>query len=254
MTTDDAKPQGGKDGGGRPPPETPGAGKRILVIEDDSAILAGVRDNLELEGYEVLTADLGRKGLDLARKKKPDLIVLDLMLPDLGGYEICKILREEKSESFILMLTAKKEEVDKVRGLTLGADDYVTKPFSVLEFLARVKAVLRRGSRKGQEVKKLRFGNVAVDFVKFEASKGGKPLALTAREFKLLKYFAENRGRVVTRNDLLDKVWGYKMFPTTRTVDNHMMRLRKQVEDDPASPRYLLSVRGVGYKFAEEEE
>jgi len=250
-----AKPQAKRETErGAPAAEASGAGKRILVIEDDPSILAGVRDNLELEGYEVLTADQGRKGLEIARKKKPDLIVLDLMLPDLSGYEVCRILREEKNEAFLVMLTARKEEVDKVRGLTLGADDYITKPFSLLEFLARVKAVLRRGSRKSEEARNVRFGDVAVDFVKFEALKGGKPLELTAREFKILKYFAENRGRVVTRNELLDKVWGYKMFPTTRTVDNHMMRLRKQIEDDPGVPKYLLSVRGVGYKFAEEGE
>jgi DNA-binding response OmpR family regulator len=152
------------------------------------------------------------------------------------------------------MLTAKGQESDIILGLNLGADDYITKPFSLLEFLARVKAVLRRGTRRTEEAKNVRFGDVEVDFVKFEALKGGKRLDLTAREYKILKYFAENRGRVVTRNELLDKVWGYKMFPTTRTVDNHMMRLRKQIEDDPGVPKFLLSVRGVGYKFAEEGE
>ena len=223
--------------------------ERILVIEDEPAIMAGVKDNLELEGYEVYTAPTGAEGLRLAETKKPDLIVLDVMLPDMSGFEVCRTLRENGEKSFIIMLTAKKDEVDIVRGLSLGADDYVTKPFQLMEFLARIKAVLRRKGDEGEAVEGVTFGDVEVDFTKFEATKGGRVLSLTAREFKILRFFAANRGQVVTRNELLDKVWGYKMFPSTRTVDNHIMRLRKQIEDDPSKPVFIVSVRGVGYKF-----
>ncbi|MHC5037987.1 MAG: response regulator transcription factor [Planctomycetota bacterium] len=223
--------------------------ERILVIEDDPAIIAGIKDNLDLEGYEVLCAETGREGLRLAETKEPDLIVLDIMLPDISGFEVCRTLREMGIKAFIVMLTAKKEEVDIVRGLTLGADDYITKPFRLMELLARIKAILRRGIRREETVETLSFGDVVLDFSRFEAKKGGRSLSLTAREFKILKYFAEHRGKVVTRNELLDKVWGYKMFPSTRTVDNHIMRLRKQIETDPAKPTFIVSVRGVGYKF-----
>lgn len=223
--------------------------KRILVVEDEPAILTGISDNLELEGFEVFTADTGKKALDIARSKEPDLIVLDIMLPDASGFDVCKTLREEGNDAFIVMLTAKKDEVDKVRGLTLGADDYITKPFSLLEFLARVKAILRRGSKEPDKPSILEFGRIVIDFGKFEARRDDEPLTLTAREFKLLQYFAENPGRVVTRNELLDKVWGYKLFPSTRTVDNHIMRLRKQIEDDPSNPVHIVSMRGVGYRF-----
>jgi len=224
--------------------------ERILVIEDEPAIVAGIKDNLELEGFEVFAAGTAREGLKLAESKKPDLIVLDIMLPDMSGFEVCKVLRERGEKVYIVMLTAKKDEVDIVRGLGLGADDYITKPFGLMEFLARVKAILRRKREEVKAVETLEFGDVKVDFKRFEAAKGGVDLSLTAREFKLLEYFARNRGKVITRNELLDKVWGYKMFPSTRTVDNHIMRLRKQIEDDPSEPAFILSVRGVGYKFA----
>ncbi|MHC4779854.1 MAG: response regulator transcription factor, partial [Planctomycetota bacterium] len=223
--------------------------ERILIVEDEPAILAGVKDNLELEGYEVLTAENGREGLVLAESKKPDLIVLDVMLPDVSGFEVCRTLREKGDSTFVVMLTAKKDEVDIVRGLTLGADDYITKPFRLMEFLARIKAILRRGAGEEAAVDGLSFGDVKVDFKRFEAAKGGEALPLTAREFKILGYFASHPGKVITRNELLDKVWGYKMFPSTRTVDNHIMRLRKQIEDDPSDPKFIVSVRGVGYKF-----
>ncbi len=221
----------------------------ILVVEDEPAIMAGVKDNLELEGFEVLTAETGAAGLRLAENRKPDLVVLDIMLPDMSGFEVCSTLREKGLKSFIVMLTAKKDEVDIVRGLTLGADDYITKPFSLVEFLARIKAVLRRGPRDSDEARRIEFGDVVVDFVTYEARKGDKELQLTAREFKVLQYFSDHEGKVVTRDELLDQVWGYKMIPSTRTVDNHIMRLRKQIEDDPSNPAYIVSVRGVGYKF-----
>jgi DNA-binding response OmpR family regulator len=222
---------------------------RILVVEDDVSILTGVKDNLELEGYEVFCAETGREALNLARKKPPDLVVLDLMLPDLSGFDVLRQLREGGSDAFVVVLTAKKEEVDKVRGLNLGADDYITKPFSLIEFLARIKAILRRGPLKGQGMKKYSFADIEVDFENFDAQRGGEPMKLTPREFHILRYFAENPAKVISRNELLDKVWGYKTFPTTRTVDNHIMRLRKQIEANPSDPRFILSVRGVGYKF-----
>ncbi len=225
---------------------------RILVVEDDRSILTGVRDNLEMEGFEVFCAETGEAAIEAARKKKPDLVVLDLMLPDMSGFDILKRLRDEGSDAYVVVLTAKKEEIDKVRGLNLGADDYVTKPFSLIEFLARIKAVLRRGPLKDEGIRKCRFADVDVDFVKFEARKKGKEIKLTPREFHILKYLAENPGKVVTRNELLGKVWGYRNFPATRTVDNHIMRLRKLVESNPSNPRFILSVRGVGYKFVPE--
>ncbi len=225
---------------------------RILVIEDDRSILTGVRDNLEMEGFEVYCAETGDAALDIARKKKPDLIVLDLMLPDMSGFDILKKIREDGSDAYVVILTAKKEEIDKVRGLNLGADDYVTKPFSLMEFLARVKAILRRGPLKDEGLQKFKFADVELDFVKFEARKKGKDLKLTPREFNILKYLAENPGKVVSRNELLGKVWGYKNFPATRTVDNHIMRLRKLIESNPSDPRYIVSIRGVGYKFTAE--
>ncbi len=223
---------------------------KILVVEDEAAILLGVKDNLEIEGYTVLTASDGQTGLKLAEEEDPDLIVLDIMLPKLSGYDVLRKLREKRIRGSVIMLTAKKEERDKVQGLQLGADDYITKPFSLVEFLARVKAVLRRTPGGADQLKRAKFGDVDLDFVSYEATKGGAKLDLTPREFKILKLFIENRGRVISRNELLDKVWGYDVFPTTRTVDNHIVKLRKQIEDDPSNPTRIVSIRGVGYKFA----
>ncbi|MBN2491721.1 MAG: response regulator transcription factor [Planctomycetes bacterium] len=223
---------------------------KILLIEDEPAIVMGVKDNLEYEGHEVLTAEDGERGLALVRERQPDLVLLDIMLPGgNNGFALCKTLRGEGFAGGIIMLTARREEVDKVRGLNLGADDYVTKPFSVVELLARVSAVLRRGGRTVEPLARYRFGAVELDFLNYQATKGGEPLALTPREFKILKLFVENRGRVISRNELLDKIWGYTIFPTTRTVDNHIVRIRKQIEANPSTPQYIVSVRGVGYKF-----
>jgi DNA-binding response OmpR family regulator len=222
---------------------------KILVIEDEPAILMGVKDNLEYEGHEVYTAEDGEGGLAIAREKQPDLVVLDIMLPRSNGFSVCKTLRGEGYAGGIIMLTARREEVDKVRGLNLGADDYVTKPFSVVEFIARVNAVLRRGARSSEPLARYRFGDVELDFLNYQATRAGEPLSLTPREFKILRLFVENRGRVISRNELLDKIWGYTIFPTTRTVDNHIVRIRKQIEPNPSSPQYIVSVRGVGYKF-----
>lgn len=225
--------------------------KRILIIEDDVAILRGLKDNLEYEGYGVLSATDGEQGYDLIREKKPDLVILDLMLPRLSGYEVCRRVRAEGGNVPILILTARGEEADKVHGLNIGADDYVTKPFSVRELLARIQAIFRRASssRTGSLPDELRFHDVVVDFLRFEASKSGRVLELSRKEFGVLRLLAARSGEVVTRDELLDAVWGYDRFPTTRTVDNHVALLRAKIEDDPARPRFLLTIRGVGYKL-----
>jgi DNA-binding response OmpR family regulator len=226
--------------------------KRILIVEDDMAILRGLKDNLEFEGYVVLTATDGEQGYALIKEKTPDLVVLDLMLPRMSGFEVLRKVRTEGSSVPVLILTARGEESDKVHGLNIGADDYMTKPFSVKELLARVQAIFRRASdsRTGALPDELRFKDVAVDFRRFEASKGGRPLTLSRKEFGVLRLLASRAGEVVTRDELLDAVWGYDRFPTTRTVDNHVALLRAKIEDDPARPRFLLTIRGVGYKLA----
>ena len=229
--------------------------KRILIIEDDLAILRGLKDNLEYESYEVLTAEDGEQGYCLIREKKPDLIILDLMLPKMSGYELCRKVREEGVTTPILMLTARGEEVDRVLGLDLGADDYVTKPFSVPELLARVRAILRRvqRSKKGDLPGELRFGKVSIDFKRFEARRAGKILNMSRKEFGVIRLLAARAGEVVTRDELLDEVWGYDQYPTTRTVDNHIALLRTKLEEDPSKPRHLLTVHGVGYKLVLEK-
>jgi DNA-binding response OmpR family regulator len=221
----------------------------VLVIEDDGAILRGLRDNLVAESYEVITAADGAEGLRLSREKKPDLIVLDLMLPKLSGYEICKKLRDEGNRVPILMLTARGEETDRILGLDLGADDYVTKPFSIRELLARVRALLRRSEPQSPQLDRLTFGDIVVDFPQFEARKKGQLVEMTPKEFGVLQYLAARPGKVVRREELLEEVWGYENYPTTRTVDNHIATLRAKLEEDPAEPRHLLTVHGVGYKF-----
>lgn len=222
---------------------------RILVVEDDQAILRGLADNLKFESHEVLTAVDGETGYRLVREKKPDLIVLDLMLPKLSGYEVCRRLRDEGITTPILMLTARGEETDRVVGLDLGADDYVTKPFSVRELLARVRALLRRTHPPKTLPDQLRFDDVVVDFRRYEVRKGGKPLEMTRKEFGVLRLLASRPGEVVTRDELLNEVWGYESYPTTRTVDNHVALLRSKLEDDPSNPRHVLTVHGVGYKL-----
>lgn len=229
--------------------------KRILIIEDDLAILRGLRDNLEYDKYEVLTAADGEQGYCLIQEKKPDLIILDLMLPKMSGYELCRKVREEGLTTPILMLTARGEEVDRVLGLDLGADDYVTKPFSVPELLARVRAILRRmqRSKTGPLPNELRFGKVVIDFKRFEARKADKILNMSRKEFGILRLLAARVGEVVTRDELLDEVWGYEQYPTTRTVDNHIALLRSKLEEDPSKPHHLLTVHGVGYKLVLEK-
>jgi DNA-binding response OmpR family regulator len=222
---------------------------RILVIEDDPAILRGLADSLKRESHDVLTAADGEAGYGMIGQKRPDLVILDLMLPKMSGYELCRRVRAEGVTIPILMLTARGEEGDRVLGLDLGADDYVTKPFSLRELLARVRALLRRAQPPRTLIDELRVNDVAIDFKKYEATAGGRPLELTRREFQLLRVLASRPGEVVTRPELLDQVWGLDDYPTTRTVDTHIASLRAKIERDPASPERLLTMRGVGYKW-----
>jgi DNA-binding response OmpR family regulator len=224
----------------------------ILVIEDDPAILRGLADNLRFESYEVLTASDGETGYRLLSERKPDLVVLDLMLPRMSGYELCRKVRAEGVATPILMLTARGEEADRVLGLDLGADDYVTKPFSVRELLARIRALLRRGKPAKTLPDELRFDEVVIDFRRYEASNQGRPLEMTRKEFQILRLLGARAGEVVTRDELLNEVWGYENYPTTRTVDNHIAGLRAKIERDPAQPQRLRTVHGVGYKFIPE--
>jgi DNA-binding response OmpR family regulator len=221
----------------------------ILVVEDDTAILRGLRDNLTAEQHEVITARDGEAGYALIKEREPDLVILDLMLPKMGGYEVCRKVRAEGITTPILMLTAKGDESDRVLGLDLGADDYVTKPFSVRELLARVRALIRRGAPPTSDVDELRLGDVVVDFKKYEAHNGETQLKMTRKEFGTLQFLAGRAGEAVTRPELLRAVWGYNSEPTTRTVDNHIASLRAKIEDDAAAPRHLVTVHGVGYKL-----
>jgi DNA-binding response OmpR family regulator len=224
---------------------------RILVVEDDPAILRGLADNLGFEQYEVVTAPDGETGYRLLLDRRPDLVVLDLMLPNMSGYELCRKVRSEGVTTPIVMLTARGEESDRILGLDLGADDYITKPFSVRELLARVRAVLRRTQAGSAAPDSLQFEDVTVDFRAFDARKAGAPIEMTRKEFGLLRVLATRAGEVVTREQLLDEVWGYDATPTTRTVDNHVASLRAKIEMDPAQPRHLVTVFGVGYKWVE---
>ena len=223
---------------------------RLLVVEDDPAILRGLSDNLRLESHEVLTASDGEIGFRMARDGGFDCVILDVMLPKMSGFEVCRRLREAGANVPILMLTARGDETDRVHGLDLGADDYLTKPFSLRELQARVRALLRRRSPPSLLPDEARFADVLVDFRRFEARKGGHPLKLTRKEFGTLRLLVARAGDVVTRSELLEAVWEYREYPTTRTVDNHLASLRAKIEDDPASPRHLLTIHGVGYKFA----
>lgn len=223
---------------------------RILLIEDEPQLCMGLKDNLEFEGYTVLTALDGKTGLQLALSEKPDLIVLDLMLPVLSGFDICNVLRNQGLAIPVIMLTARGEEEDKVLGLELGADDYITKPFSIRELLSRIKAVLRRTEKSVSPLKTHRIGKLDVDFDHYSALENGKTVKLSHKEFELLKYFFEHVGKTVTREQLLEKVWEYKNgYPESRTVDNFIVRLRKKIERDPRKPQHLLTVHGFGYKL-----
>jgi len=223
--------------------------RKVLIVEDDQAMAVALRDGFTYEGYAVQVARDGATGLRMATEKGHDLVILDVMLPRMSGLDVCRQLRSAGNPTPIIMLTARGQEIDKVLGLKTGADDYVTKPFSFLELMARVEAVLRRASKAAETVESAQFGDVEVNFKSFEASKGGRALDLSPREFKMLKYFVEHRGEVVTRDQLLDHVWGYEGLPLTRTVDMHIAKLRQKIEDTPSDPRHIITVHRVGYKF-----
>jgi len=228
------------------------AKEKILIIEDEADLVRGLELNLADEGYEVAWASDGREGLRRALEEAPDLVILDIMLPGMNGLEVCRELRQQKSSVPVIMLTAKGGEVDKVVGLEIGADDYMTKPFSVRELLARIKAHLRREKREPLHVPKtVVLGDVEIDFAHFKVRRAGSETDLTSLEVDILKYLIAHKGEVVSRDALLDKVWGYERFPTTRTIDNHILKMRKKIEDDPSRPRHILSVYGEGYRFIE---
>jgi len=222
---------------------------KILIVEDEPAMVAGLRDNFEFEGYQVLSAPDGVAGLERALKDTPDLVILDVMMPRMSGLDVCKQLKLKRPSIPIIMLTARGQEVDKVVGLELGADDYVTKPFSIRELLARVKAVLRRAQALPSDKDRYAFGDVEVDVRKCQVSRRGKALDFSSKEFDLLKYFLCHSGEAISRDKLLEEVWGYDKFPTTRTVDAHIVRLRQKLEPKPDDPHFFLTVHGVGYKF-----
>jgi len=228
----------------------PGVEPRILLVEDEPGLVLTLADRLASEGYQVETAADGEQGLAKASAGGFDLIILDVMLPRLSGFELCRRLRHGGIDTPILMLTARTQVVDKVVGLKIGADDYVTKPFDMMELLARVEALLRRAPpRTAKTSETYRFGCVEVDFRKAEVLKNGRPVALSAREYALLRYLIEHRGAALSREELLEKVWGYEPDVTTRTVDVHVAWLRQKLEDNPKYPQFILTVRGLGYKF-----
>ncbi|MDZ7317110.1 MAG: response regulator transcription factor [candidate division KSB1 bacterium] len=224
---------------------------KILIIEDEQGLAEGLKDNFEAEGYSVSLAFDGEEGLQKATTELPDVIILDIMLPKKSGFDVCKELRKQGFHIPIIMLTARTQEVDRVLGLELGADDYVPKPFSTRELLARVKAILRRtknSKEKSEAVVDL--GKIKVDFEHYTAfDSENRPVDMTYKEFEILKYFIQNKGRTISRDELLDKVWGYEIYPTSRTVDNHIVKLRKKIEENPENPKHILTVYGIGYKY-----
>lgn len=224
--------------------------KTILIVEDDNSIMRGLQEVLEKEHYSVLTASTGARGLALGRNEHVDLIMLDLGLPDINGEDVCKELRGAGVSTPIMMLTSKSMEMDKVLGLEMGADDYMTKPFGIRELLARIRALLRRKGEMVKEIEECVFGEVQVDFARQETKRRGKPVKLTVREYAVLKFLVQHEGEVVTRDMLLNQVWGYDTFPTTRTVDNYILALRKKLEEDTANPRHIMTVHTAGYKFS----
>ena len=220
---------------------------KILVVEDDSAIAFGLQKNLEFEGYEAFVANQGEDGLEQALDQRPDLIILDIMLPKMNGYEICEELRKRDVEIPVIFLTAKTQEQDKILGFDLGCDDYMTKPFSVRELIARVKTVLRRARVEAAEP--FCFGDVKVDFDSQRVWLRDEEVGLTSREFELLRFLVRSEGKVLTRDVILNRVWGYNYYGTARTIDNFITRLRHKIGDDSDSPRFIVTVRGVGYRF-----
>lgn len=224
---------------------------KILAVEDDISIITGIVDLLESEGYEVVQAIDGEKAIELYASEIPDLVILDIMIPKKSGYDVCRYIRSSDNNTPILMLTAKGQEVDKVVGLELGADDYVVKPFGINELLARIRALLRR-SQNGNgeaEIRSMTFGNVEINFKKFEALKDDEKIDLSQREIDLLKMFKMHEGEVLKRFDILEEVWGVEFQGTTRTLDQHVAKLRQKIEDDPANPKFIKTVHGAGYRF-----
>ena len=225
--------------------------KTILVVEDNQTLLLGLKDNLELDGYEVLTADTGELGLARAVQNRPDGIILDLMLPGLSGFDVCRSLRERGIQSPVLMLSARGHETDKMRGLELGADDYVTKPFSIVELLARVRAMLRRANPTPTTLETYNIGDLELDFRLMRARRRNRPVALSGLEFEVLRYLILRRGEIVSREKLLQDVWGYDTPPVTRSVDNVIARLRQKLEPQPQTPDHIITVHGIGYRFVD---
>lgn len=223
---------------------------RVLLVEDEPGLVMTLTDRLTAEGYDVESASDATTALETALSGQFDAILLDVMLPGGSGFDICRSVRQRGIQTPILMLTARGQVLDKVVGLKLGADDYLVKPFDMSELLARVEALLRRRVVPGPATDVFRFGDVTVDFRRAEVVKSGTPVELSAREFKLLRYFIEHRGAALSRDELLNEVWGYNAMPTTRTVDVHVAWLRQKIEDNPRHPRYVLTVHGLGYKFA----
>lgn len=221
---------------------------KILIVEDQIDLANGLEVNLKKEGYKVLKTGTGEEAIQMAIRDLPDLIILDIMLPGISGLDVCRELRQKSIKIPIIMLTAKSEEVDRVIGLELGADDYVTKPFSLRELLARIRVCLRRQPQQ-TDIPRYRFGSVEIDFEKYRVTVRNKPVEMTQKEVELIRYMIRNRDTVLSRDRLLDEVWGYDSYPTTRTVDTHILKLRKKLEEDPANPKYILSVYGGGYKF-----
>lgn len=225
--------------------------KRILIVEDEIAMLMGLKDNLEIEDYEVETAEDGKEGLDKILNNEYDLVLLDVMLPHISGFDICKTVRKEGVTTPIILLTAKGEEIDKVLGLELGADDYMTKPFSLRELFARIKAVLRRAEPKNddKETEAISIGKLDVNFSNYEAFSGNATVKMTHKEFEFLHFMWSQRNKVVSRDELLDNVWGTDYTPSSRTVDNFVLKIRQKIEEDSNNPRIILTVHGVGYKM-----
>ena len=223
--------------------------RRVLIVEDDEAMSVALRDGFSYEGYEVSVANDGEAGLRMASAATPDLILLDVMLPKMTGLDVCRQLRDGGNNVPIIMLTARGQEIDKVLGLKTGADDYITKPFGFMELLARAEAVLRRSGGATAPPDLYRFGDVTLDFKRHEAKKAGGPIELSPREFQLLAFFIRHREEIVSRETLLDEVWDYNAIPFTRTVDMHIAKLRKKIEDDPADPKHIVTVHRLGYKF-----
>jgi DNA-binding response OmpR family regulator len=221
---------------------------RILIVEDEPDLLRGLELNIKADGCSVLTASRGDEAVEIALRERPDLIVLDVMLPAMNGFDVCRELRRNAFDAPIIMLTARAEEVDRVVGLEIGADDYVTKPFGIRELLARIRVRLRRHAPAGSE-SVVTFDDIRIDFDRHEATRAGVRVELTGKEFDVLRLLVQHRGRIVTRERLLEDVWGYEHYPTTRTVDNHILRLRQKLERSPSDPRHILSVYGEGYKF-----